>query len=56
MYLIALVVFIILVGVYNVFLSISRRRKNTITPLMVNIQVTLNIVLVVAGLIYLIFG
>ncbi|MDU5336956.1 hypothetical protein [Enterococcus sp.] len=56
MYLIALVIFIILVGVYNIYLSLTRRRKKKVTPLMVNIQVTLNILLVISGLIYLIFG
>ncbi|MGL9730125.1 hypothetical protein [Enterococcus sp. DIV0756] len=56
MYLIALVVFIILVGGYNIFLSLLRRKKRGVAPLMVTIQVTLNIVLIVAGLVYLIFG
>ncbi|MBS5820109.1 MULTISPECIES: hypothetical protein [Enterococcus] len=56
MYLTALVIFIILVGAYNIFLSLAKRKKKNISSLMVNIQVTLNIVLVVAGLLYLIFG
>ncbi|GAA2899149.1 hypothetical protein P7H00_01745 [Enterococcus pseudoavium] len=56
MFLIALVIFIILVGAYNVFLSLARRKKKQITPLMVNIQVTLNLALIIVGLIYLIFG
>ncbi|MDT2596894.1 hypothetical protein P7D52_08385 [Enterococcus dongliensis] len=56
MYLIILVIFIILVGAYNIYLNLARRKKKKLTPLMVNIQVTLNIVLVVAGLLYLIFG
>lgn len=56
MYLMALVVFIILVGAFNIFINLARRKKKNVTPLMVNIQVTLNLVLIVAGLLYLIFG
>lgn len=56
LYLMALVVFIILVGAYNIFINLARRKKKNVTPLMVNIQVTLNLVLIVAGLLYLIFG
>lgn len=54
MYLIALVIFVILVGAYNIFINLARRKKKNVTPLMVNIQVTLNLILIVAGLIYLI--
>ncbi|MEG1503922.1 MAG: hypothetical protein RSC16_06720 [Enterococcus sp.] len=56
MYLLILVIFIILVGGYNIFLNLARRKKKSISPLMVNIQVTLNLVLILAGLAYLIFG
>ncbi|MBO0411028.1 hypothetical protein JZO77_15005 [Enterococcus hulanensis] len=56
MYLIALVIFVILVGAYNIFINLARRKKKNVTPLMVNIQVTLNLILIIAGLIYLIFG
>ncbi|OJG45215.1 hypothetical protein RV04_GL002263 [Enterococcus hermanniensis] len=43
-------------GGYNIFLNLARRKKKTIAPLTINIQVTLNLVLVIAGLAYLIFG
>ncbi|MGM0169280.1 hypothetical protein IGI39_003596 [Enterococcus sp. AZ135] len=56
MYLIALVIFIIIAGAYNIFINLARRKKKNVTALMVNIQVTLNLILIVAGLIYLIFG
>ncbi|MDT2659726.1 hypothetical protein P7E02_07595 [Enterococcus hulanensis] len=56
LYLIALVIFVILVGAYNIFINLARRKKKNVTPLMVNIQVTLNLILIIAGLIYLIFG
>ncbi|MBO0452698.1 MULTISPECIES: hypothetical protein [Enterococcus] len=56
MYLIALVIFVILVGAYTIFIYLARRKQRNVTPLMVNIQVTLNLILIVAGLIYLIFG
>ncbi|GAA2924960.1 MULTISPECIES: hypothetical protein [Enterococcus] len=56
MYLIALLIFVILVGSYNIFINLARRKKKNVTPLMVNIQVTLNLILIVAGLVYLFFG
>jgi len=56
LYLIALVIFVILVGAYNIFINLARRKKKHVTALMVNIQVTLNLILIIAGLIYLIFG
>ncbi|MBU5365914.1 hypothetical protein P7H74_14105 [Enterococcus devriesei] len=56
MYLIALVIFIILVGIYNIYINLARRKKKQVSSLMVNIQVSLNLLLVIVGLIYLIFG
>ncbi|OJG84966.1 hypothetical protein RV13_GL001495 [Enterococcus raffinosus] len=56
LYLIALLIFVILVGSYNIFINLARRKKKNVTPLMVNIQVTLNLILIVAGLVYLFFG
>lgn len=48
--------FFLLVVLYNVYLAFLKRKKKTIQPMMVNVQVGLNFFMIVIGIIYLIFG
>ncbi|MBV7390893.1 MULTISPECIES: hypothetical protein [Enterococcus] len=51
-----LLAYIIIVGIYNIVINIARRKKKPVPLGYVRLQIGLNIILVILGLIYLIWG
>lgn len=51
-----LLLYIILIGIYNIWLNISRRKGRQVDKKLVIGQMVLNLILVVWGLLYLFFS
>ncbi|EOH94451.1 hypothetical protein [Enterococcus pallens] len=51
-----LLLYIIVIGVYNIWLNISRRKGKQVNKKLVIAQVVLNLILAGWGLLYLFFG
>ncbi|MBO1305971.1 hypothetical protein JZO70_07355 [Enterococcus sp. 669A] len=51
-----LLIYIILIGLYNISLNISRRKGKLVGKSLIYLQVAMNLILVVWGLAYLFLG